>query len=154
MAKPVPDGYHTVTPYLTFQKAAQAIEFYKRVFGAEEVERMAGPDGKVMHAEIRIGDSIVMLGDEIPGMSTCRAPESLGATTVALFVYVPDVDKTFARATEAGCKVLKPLADMFWGDRFGQVQDPFGQQWGLATHKEDLTPDEVRKRAAAAMGKP
>ena len=150
--KPVPEGYHTVTPYLTVRDAAQAIDFYKRVFGAREVTRMPGPDGKsIMHAELRIGDSIVMLSDELPGMSTCHAPTSLGGTTVALFLYVPNVDATFKRAVDAGCKVLRPLADMFWGDRYGQLEDPFGNQWGLATHQEDLTPKEMKRRAQAAM---
>ncbi len=150
--KPVPAGYHTVTPYLTVRNAVDAIDFYKRVFGAKELMRMPGPDGKsIGHAELRIGDSVVMLSDEFPGMSTCRAPESLGGTTVALFLYVPDVDATFKRAVDAGCKVLKPLADMFWGDRYGQLEDPFGNQWALATHKEDVTPKEMKRRAQAAM---
>lgn len=150
--KPVPEGYHTVTPYLTVRDAAQAIDFYKRVFGATEIMRMPGPDGKsLVHAELRIGDSVVMLSDEMPGMSTCHAPTSLGGTTVALFLYVPNVDATFKRAVGAGCKVLRPLADMFWGDRYGQVEDPFGNQWALATHKEDVTPKEMKRRAQAAM---
>ncbi len=152
MAKPIPDGYHSVTPYLTVKGAAQAIDFYKRAFGARELERMPGPDGQsVMHAEIKVGDSVVMLSDEFPGVSTCKAPTSLGGSTALLFLYVPDVDTAFKRALDAGCKVSRPLADMFWGDRYGQVEDPFGNHWGLATHKEDLTPDELRKRAQAAM---
>ncbi len=150
--KPIPKGYHTVTPYLTVRDAAQAIDFYKRVFTAKELTRMPGPDGKnIVHAELRIGDSVVMLSDELPGMSTCRAPTSLGGTTVSLFLYVPNVDATFKRAVDAGCKVLRPLADMFWGDRYGQLEDPFGNQWGLATHKEDVTPKEMKRRAQAAM---
>jgi PhnB protein len=157
MAKPIPDGYRTVTPYITVKGAAQAIEFYKRAFGAQEHERMTGPDGKtVMHGEIKIGDSIVMLADEMPQMG-CRSPQTLGGCTGYIFLYVPDVDAAFKRAVEAGAKATMPPADMFWGDRFGTVEDPFGHQWGLGTHKEDLSPEEVRKRGAAAManmGKP
>lgn len=150
--KPVPAGYHSVTPYLTVRDATRAMDFYKRVFGAKELMRMSGQDGKsIVHAELRIGDSVVMLSDELPGMSTCRAPESLGGTTVALFLYVPNVDATFKRAVGAGCKILRPLADMFWGDRYGQIEDPFGNQWALATHKEDITPKEMKRRAQAAM---
>jgi PhnB protein len=113
---------------------------------------MPGPDGKsVMHAEMKIGDSIVMLSDELPGMSTCKSPQSLGGTTVGLFLYVRDVDHAFKRATDAGCKVLKSPEDMFWGDRFGSVVDPFGNQWSFATHKEDVPPKEMARRAQAAM---
>ena len=150
--KPIPAGYHTVTAYLTVRDAARAIDFYKRAFAAAETMRMASPDGKaVMHAELKIGDSVVMLSDEIPGMSTCRSPQSLGGTTVGLFLYVRDVDSAFKRAADAGCKVLKPLEDMFWGDRFGSLQDPFGNQWSMATHKEDVPPKEIARRAQAAM---
>jgi len=148
----VPKGYHTVTPYLTVRGGAEAIEFYKRALGAKELMRMPGQDGKsVMHAELRIGDSIVMLSDEVPGMSTTHAPTSLGGATSMLFLYVPNVDAAFKRAEDAGCKVLKPLADMFWGDRYGQLEDPFGNQWALATHKEDVSPKEMARRAQAAM---
>jgi PhnB protein len=151
MVKPIPDGYHTVTPYLTIKDAARAIEFYARAFGAQEVERMTGPDGKsVMHAEIRIGDSTVMLSDEFPGKGT-SSPQTLGGTTAAIFLYVPDVDKAFERAVHAGAKALMPPADMFWGDRFGTLVDPFGHEWAMATHKEDLSPEEIRRRGAAAM---
>ncbi len=149
--KPVPDGYHTVTPYLTVDDAVRALDFYKRAFGARETERMLGPGGRIMHAEIRLGDSVVMLSDEMPGMSTCRSAKSLGGTTTQIFLYVPDVDTAFKRAADAGCTVTMPLADMFWGDRYGKLEDPFGHQWGLATHKEDVSPDEIRKRGAAAM---
>ena len=148
---PIPAGYHSVTPYLTIRDAAQAIDFYKRALGAKELMRMPGPGGKVGHAELKIGDSIVMLSDEFPGTSTCHAPTSLGGATAMLFLYVPNVDAAFERAENAGCKVLKPLADMFWGDRYGQLEDPFGNQWGLATHKEDVTPKEMARRAQAAM---
>ncbi|MGH7268110.1 MAG: VOC family protein [Candidatus Rokuibacteriota bacterium] len=157
MAKPIPDGYRTATPYLTVKGAAQAIDFYERAFGAQEVERMTGPDGKsVMHAEIKIGDSIVMLSDELP-QGGCRSPQTLGGTTASIFLYVPDVDAAFKRALDAGAKAAMPPADMFWGDRFGKLVDPFGHEWGMATHKEDLSPEEIRKRGAAAMasmGKP
>src|SRR5258706_10261232 len=125
--KPIPAGYHTVTAYLTVRDAARALDFYKSAFGAVETVRMPGSDGKsVMHAELKIGDSIVMLSDEFPGMSTCRSPQSLGGTTVALFLYVHDVDVAFKRAANSGCKVLMELTDMFWGDRFGKLEDPFG----------------------------
>jgi len=151
MAKPIPDGYRTVTPYLTLTRTAQAIEFYKRAFGAQERERMTGPDGqRVMHAEIRIGDSFVMLSDELPQMGT-RSPETLGGTTASIFLYVPDVDAAFKRAVDAGAKAVMPPTDMFWGDRFAKLVDPFGHQWAMATHKEDLTPEEIRTRGAAAM---
>ncbi|MGH7312058.1 MAG: VOC family protein [Candidatus Rokuibacteriota bacterium] len=151
MAKPIPDGYRTVTPYITVRNGAEAIEFYTRAFGAEEIARMPGPDNKsIMHAELKIGDSIVMLSDEFPQGRT-RSPQSLGGSTGSLFLYVPDVDAAFKRALDAGATVAMPLADMFWGDRFGQVSDPFGHVWGLATHKEDVTPEEMRKRGQAAM---
>jgi len=149
---PVPPGYRTVTAYLTVKDGGAAIDFYKRAFGAKERQRMLAPDGKtVMHAELTIGDSIVMLSDEVPGMSTCRAPSSLGGTTGMLFLYLPNVDASVKRAVDAGCKVLMPAADMFWGDRFGKLEDPFGNQWGLATHKEDVGPAELKRRAQAAM---
>lgn len=153
MVKPIPQGYHTVTPYLTVKGAAQAIEFYKRAFGAQEVERMPGPDGKsVMHAELKIGDSIVMLSDEFPQMGT-RSPQTLGGSSGYLFLYVSDVDAAFKRAVDAGAKATMPPADMFWGDRFAKVSDPFGHEWGMATHKEDLSPEEIRKRGQAEMAK-
>jgi PhnB protein len=153
MAKPIPQGFHTVTPYITVKGAAQAIDFYKRAFGAEEVERIPGPDGKsVMHAEVKIGDSIVMLSDELPQAGS-RSPQTLGGSTGYLFLYVSDVDAAFKRAVDAGAKGAMPPADMFWGDRFGKVADPFGHEWGLATHKEDLSPDEIRRRGQAEMAK-
>jgi PhnB protein len=153
MARPVPEGYHSVTPYLIVRDAGGVIDFYTRALGAQELMRMPGPGGRVMHAEIKIGDSIVMLGDETPDKPECRAPHTSGVRNVALYVYVPDVDTAFKRAQGAGAKVVQPLADMFWGDRAGTVEDPAGHQWTLATHKEDLSPDEVRKRAEAAMRK-
>ena len=149
--KPIPDGYRTVTPYLTVQGAAKAIEFYKRAFGAHDEGRMDSPDGKrVIHAEIRIGDSMVMLSDEFPGMGA-RSPQALGGTTASIFLYVPDVDAAFKRAVDAGAKALMPPTDMFWGDRFGKLVDPFGHEWAMATHQEDLSDEEIRKRGAAAM---
>jgi PhnB protein len=147
MAKPIPDGYHTVTPYIIVRDAAKAIEFYKKAFGAEEVVRMPYPgSGKLMHAEIRVGDSMIMLSDESPEMGA-RGPETLGGASGSLMLYVDDVDAAFARALAAGCQVKMPVGDMFWGDRFGQVTDPFGHGWGLATHKEDVAPEEMDKRA-------
>jgi uncharacterized glyoxalase superfamily protein PhnB len=154
MAKPIPDGYHTVTASLTVRGADRAVAFYKKAFGAEELMRMPSTDGtKVMHAEIRIGDSIVMLADEFPEMNA-RSPEALGGTPGSLFLYVEDVDRVFARAVEAGGVVQVPVQDMFWGDRFGSVKDPFGHVWAIATHKQDLTPEQIREGAArrAAQG--
>ena len=151
--QPVPPGHHTVTAYLTVNDGARALEFYTRAFGAREVARMPGPGGKLMHAEFKIGDSFVMLSDEFPGMSSCKAPTSLGGTTVTMFLYVPDVDATFRRAVEAGCKVIAPVMDMFWGDRFGKLEDPFGNQWSMATHKEDVSPAEMAQRSQAFMAK-
>ena len=148
-AKAIPEGYHTITPHLTVRGADRAIEFYKRAFGAQELTRMPGPDGKgVIHAEIKIGDSIVFLNDELPDMRS-RSPQSLGGIASMLHLYVEDVDAAFKLAVEAGAQVRMPVADMFWGDRYGKVIDPFGHEWGLGTHKEDLTPEEIEKRAQA-----
>jgi uncharacterized glyoxalase superfamily protein PhnB len=150
MPKGVPAGYHTVTPYLCVKGAAKAIDFYKKAFGAEEVMRMTGPDGtSVMHAELKIGDSHIMLGDEWPGMY-CKSPQSLGGTAVNLHIYVEDVDKVFTRAIDAGCKPDMPLADMFWGDRYGSLIDPFGYVWNISQHVKDLTPEELQKAGEAA----
>ena len=142
----IPEGHHTVTPDLVFRETARAIEFYQRAFGARELMRFTMPDGKIGHAEIKIGDSIVMLCDENP-QGGCAAPASLHGTTAMFFLYVEDVDAAFARAVKAGATVVMPVADMFWGDRSGHVQDPFGHRWQLATHKEDLTPEQVTQRA-------
>ncbi len=151
--KPIPDGYHSVTPALTVRGAEQAIEFYKTAFGAEELVRFPGPDGKtIMHAEIKIGDSIIFVGEEYPNMGA-RAPQSLGGTTGSLYVYVEDADATFHQAVAAGAQVRVPLMDMFWGDRYGRVIDPFGHEWALATHKEDMTVEEIGKRAQAFFGR-
>ena len=145
----IPRGYHTVTPHLTVRGAADAIEFYRRAFGARERGRMPLPDGKtIMHAELQIGDSIVFLADEFPDMG-CRAPETLGGATGTLHLYVRDVDRAFQRAVAAGAEVRMPVADMFWGDRYAKVADPFGHEWGLATHKEDLSASEIARRAEA-----
>lgn len=146
--KPVPDGYHTVTPYLVVRDAAAALAFYAKAFGAEELFRMPGPGGVVMHAELKIGDSIVMLGEESPQMGT-SAPQTVGGTPVSLMVYLNDVDASFSRAAQAGCTVQMPPTDMFWGDRYGKLQDPFGHHWSLATHKEDVSPEDMAKRMAA-----
>jgi len=149
--KYIPDGYHTATPYLIVTGAARALEFYKQAFGAAEVVRMDGPDGKVMHAEIKIGDSHIMLADEFPDMDA-RSPQTIGGTPVSLMLYLEDADAVTARAVSAGAKLLRPVQDQFYGDRCGTIADPFGHKWTIATHKEDLSPEEVRKRAAALFG--
>ena len=154
--KPIPDGYHSVTPYLMVHDAASAIDFYQRAFGAKEVMRMNGPNGKIGHAELKIGDSMIMLADDMPQAGT-RSPQSLGGSSVGIFLYVKDVDSVFNQAVAAGARADMPLADMFWGDRYGRLTDPFGHQWSLATHKEDVAPAEMQKRAAdaaAKMGQP
>ena len=145
--KPIPDGYHTVTPHLVVRGAAKAIEFYAKAFGAEERFRMPGPDGSVMHAELSLGDSVVMLGEEAPQMGA-SSPQTIGGSPVSLLIYVKDVDASFARAERAGCTAQMPPTDMFWGDRYGKLVDPFGHHWALATHKEDLSPEEMAKRMA------
>jgi PhnB protein len=150
--KPIPDGYHNVTPYLVVDGAAKAIDFYKKVFGATEKMRMPGPGGKVGHAELTLGDSMIMLADEHPDMGH-RAPHAYGGSAVSLLVYVPDVDATVKTAIAAGAKVVRPVENQFYGDRMGTIEDPFGHQWSVATHVEDVPPEEMAKRAAAAMGK-
>ena len=149
---PVPAGYHTVTPVLICRNASGAIDFYKKAFGAKERMKMLGPDGTVAHAELRIGDSIVMLGDEMPQMGA-SAPETVGGSPVHIFLYVPNVDKLFAQAVAAGGTVEMPPMDMFWGDRYSKLSDPFGHKWSLATHIEDLSPKEMARRGAEAMAK-
>lgn len=144
----IPEGYHSVTPYLIIKGAAKALDFYQRAFGAKETVRMAGPGGKIMHAEMRIGDSMVMLADEHPEMNA-RSPESFGGSPVMIHLYVEDVDAVFNQAIAAGATVERPLADQFYGDRTGGVKDPFGYSWYVATHKEDVTPEEMKKRMAA-----
>jgi PhnB protein len=148
MVKPIPEGYHTVTPYLIVNGAAKAIEFYTRAFGAVEIERMEDPSGKVHHAEISIGDSRLMLADEHPEVGAL-CPETVGGSPVGIHVYVEDVDAVVAAAVAAGARLTRPVVDQFYGDRIGGITDPFGHRWHIATHQEDLTMDEVRRRAAA-----
>jgi PhnB protein len=148
--KPIPDGYPRVSAYLAIAGASGAIDFYRAVFGAEERVRMDGPDGKVGHAELQIGDSVVMLADEFPGMGA-PSPTTLGGTPVTLMVYVEDVDETFARALKAGATQVEPVEDKFYGDRSGQFLDPFGHRWNVASHVEDVSPEEMGKRAAEAV---
>jgi PhnB protein len=147
---PIPPGYHTVTPYLAIRKAARAIDFYKKAFGAAESYRLEAPDGSIAHAEIRIGDSPVMLSDENPEMGS-KSPQTLGGTPANLLLYVEDVDAAFRRAVAAGATATMPPADMFWGDRYGKLLDPFGHEWSLATHIEDLTPAQIAERARSAF---
>lgn len=147
--KSIPEGYHTATPYLIVKSAAKAIEFYKKAFGAEEMMRMLQPDGRIGHAEIKIGDSPIMLADEFPEKGA-SSPQSLGGSPVSILLYVEDVDAMFAQAVAAGAAVQRPVADQFYGDRTGGVIDPFGHVWYIATHKEDVSPEEMKKRAASA----
>jgi PhnB protein len=151
--KPTPDGYHTVTPYLIVRDADRALTFYRQAFGATETFRLEGPGGRIGHAEVKIGDSIVMLADEHPEMGA-RGPQSLGGTPVHLLVYVEDVDTQVQRAVAAGAKVVRPVKDQFYGDRSGTVEDPFGHSWTLATHKEDVSPAEMRRRMDELMRQP
>jgi uncharacterized glyoxalase superfamily protein PhnB len=150
MAQAIPEGYRSLTPYLRCRDAAAAIDFYKKAFGAEETVRMPGPDGKVMHAELKIGDSMLMLGEE-NAQHKMHSPLSLGGSGSGLHIYVNDVDKAWERATKAGCQVAMPLQNMFWGDRYGKLVDPFGHEWSIGTHIEDVPPEEMPKRAAEAM---
>ena len=148
---PIPKGYHTITPSLTCRDAAKAIDFYKKAFGAQELMRMPSPDGKIGHSEIKIGDSVVFISDEFPGRTAAPSPTATPRSSLVL--YVEDVDAVYNRAVSAGAKSTMPLQDMFWGDRFGNVVDPFGHQWGLATHIEDVAPDEIERRSAAFFAK-
>jgi PhnB protein len=148
--KPIPEGYHTVTPYLAVDDAAEAIEYYKKAFGATERVRMGAPDGRIGHAELEIGDSLVMLSDPFP-QATTRSPKELGGTTASIFMYVEDVDAVVKQAVDTGATITMEVADQFWGDRFGSVQDPFGHLWSIATHVEDVPPEEMAERAKAAM---
>jgi PhnB protein len=149
--KPIPEGYPQVTPYLIVDGANAAIEFYRNVFGARERMRMPAPEGRVGHAELEFGNSLVMLADEFPDMGV-RSPKATGGTPVTLSVYVEDVDAVFDAAVAAGATALRPVEDQFYGDRNGQFEDPFGHRWSVATHVEDVPPDEMEKRAAEAMG--
>jgi len=146
--QPIPPGFHTVTPTITVRNGAQAIEFYKKALGAEERMRMAGPDGKISHAELKIGDSIIFLTEENPAMG-CKSPQTLGGTSGGFYLYVEDVDRAFQRAVDAGGKVTMPVTDMFWGDRFGSFVDPYGQTWSLSTHTQDMTEQETEEGAKA-----
>jgi PhnB protein len=146
----IPQGYHSVTPYLIIKGATQAIEYYKKVFGATEVFRMDAPGGKVGHAELQIGDSRIMLADENPSMGQGHSSAtSIGASPVSLYIYIPDVDRVVERAVAAGAKIIRPVQDQFYGDRSGFLQDPFGHFWGIATHVEDVSPQEMEKRMKA-----
>ena len=149
--KPIPEGYPRVTPYLIVDGGAAAIDFYSKVLGATERMQMPGPDGKIGHAELEIGDSVVMLADEHPEMDAV-GPKSVGGTPVTIHVYVEDVDDTFKRAIDAGAKELRGVEDQFYGDRSGQFEDPFGHKWSVATHVEDVPPEEMEKRVAAMSG--
>lgn len=143
-----PEGYHTATPYLTITGAAAAIEYYRRAFGAVEVLRLADPAGGVLHAEVRIGDSVIMLGEDAPQWGV-RSPQALGGTACSVMLYVDDVDATYAAALEAGGTPASPVQDQFYGDRSGSLHDPFGHRWIVATHVEDVSPEEIARRAAA-----
>ncbi|MBV9302917.1 MAG: VOC family protein [Acidobacteriaceae bacterium] len=150
--KPIPEGYHTATPYLVVNDGNRALEFYKKAFGAKETVRMSGPGGKIGHAEFKIGDSMIMLSDEMPGSGN-RSAQSLGGSPVGIFLYVENVDSVFQQAVNAGAKADMPPQDMFWGDRFGKLTDPFGHNWSVATHIEDVAPEEMKKRADAFAAK-
>jgi len=147
--RPIPENFHTVTPSLIVKDAAKAIDFYKKALGAQELFRMAAPGGKIGHAELKIGDSVIFISDEFPGMGVTKSPQSLGGTTGGLNIYVPNVDQVFQQAIAAGGKETMPVADMFWGDRFGSFTDPFGHVWSVMTHVEDVKPEDIEKRAQA-----
>jgi PhnB protein len=149
--EPIPNGYHTVTPYLTVKGGATAMEFYQKAFGAKEIMRLPGPDGKVMHAEIQIGDSRIMFADEFPEMGAV-SPATLGGCASQLMLYVVNVDEFVERAVAAGAKMVRPVQDQFYGDRSGTVSDPFGHRWTIATHVEDVSEEELQKRMAAMGG--
>jgi len=150
--KPVPEGYHTLTPFLTVRDAARAIEFYKQAFGAEERGVAKGPDGKVMHAELKIGDSIIMLGDEYPDFGSL-SPQSIGGSGMGLHIYLDGVDAAFDRAVKAGAQVEMPVMDQFWGDRYGKLTDPFGHKWSIGTHIKDMSPAEMKQGMDDAIAK-
>ena len=148
----IPQGYNSVTPYLIVKGAAQAIDYYKKVFGATEIMRMPGPDGKIGHAELKIGTSQIMLADETPSMGVGHmSADTVGGSPVSLYVYLPNVDDVVKRATEEGAKLLRPVEDQFYGDRSGFIQDPFGHLWGIATHIEDVSPNEMKERMKKVM---
>jgi PhnB protein len=151
MVKSIPEGYHSVTPSFTFKDSQKAIDFYKKAFGAKVLDLMKSPDGRgIMHATIQIGNSILMMGDEMPGAENCaKSAETLGSSPISLYIYVPDPDAVFKQAVAAGGTAAMPVADMFWGDRAGSIRDPFGYSWMVATHKQDLTNEQIRKGAEA-----
>jgi PhnB protein len=149
-AKPIPDEYHSVTPYLVFKDAARAIEFYKNAFGAKEAFRLSEPSGKIGHAEITVGNSRIMLADEYPDFGAL-SPQTIGGSPVRIHLYVEDSDKIFKQAVKAGGTILRPVADQFYGDRSGMIADPFGYSWNIATHKEDVSPEEMQRRWTAAL---
>ena len=155
MVQSIPNGYHTVTPSFTFKDSKKAIEFYKKAFGAKVLDLMPDPSGhRTMHATMQIGSSIVMMGDEMPGAENrAKSAETLGSSPVSLYIYVPDADAAFKQAVAAGGTATMPVADMFWGDRAGQIKDPFGYMWMIGTHKQDLTNDEIQKGAEAFFAK-
>jgi uncharacterized glyoxalase superfamily protein PhnB len=148
--QPVPDGFRTITPHIVIRDARRAIEWYRQAFGAEVISICGSPDEPVPHAEIRIGDSVLMICDEFPDMGI-KSPLTLGGSPIKLHLYVPDVDAWFKRAMDAGAKPTMPVQDMFWGDRYGKIADPFGHEWGIATHKEDVSPEEIERRSVEAM---
>jgi PhnB protein len=150
--KPIPDGHHTVAPYLAIKNAVSALEFYKKAFGATETYKLIVPDGRLGHAEIRLGDSLIMLSDEFPEFGG-KAPEALGGSPVSIHLYVEDVDAFVKRAVAAGARERKPVADQFYGDRSGQLEDPYGHLWWVATHKEDVAPEEMQKRVQALFAR-
>jgi PhnB protein len=148
--KPIPEGYHTVTPYLAVDDAAEAIDYYKKVFGAKERVRMDAPGGKIGHAELEVGDSLVMLSDPFP-QASAKPPQELGGTSVSVFLYVEDVDAVVKQAVDSGATITMEVADQFWGDRMGTFRDPFGHSWSVGTHVEDVPPAEMAERAKSAM---
>jgi PhnB protein len=150
--KPIPEGYHTLTPFLTVRNAERAIEFYKQAFGAQARGVAKGPDGKVMHAEVKIGDSVIMLSDEYPEFGSL-SPQSVGGSPMGLHIYIENVDAAFDRAVKAGAQVEMPVADQFWGDRYGKLKDPFGHKWSIATHVKDMSADEMKRSMDDAMSK-
>jgi uncharacterized glyoxalase superfamily protein PhnB len=150
--KPIPEGYHTLTPFLTVRNAERAIEFYKQAFGAQERSVAKGPDGKVMHAEVKIGDSVIMLSDEFPEFGSL-SPQSVGGSPMGLHIYIENVDAAFDRAVKAGAQVEMPVSDQFWGDRYGKLKDPFGHKWSIATHVKDMSADEMKRSMDDAMAK-
>lgn len=153
MVKPIPDGFHSATPSLVVGDSKKAIEFYKNAFGAKEIYQFPGPNGKIMHAMIQIGDSIIMMSDEFPDMGA-RSPKSIGGTPITIHLYVEDADKTYNQAINAGANVVMPIMDAFWGDRYGLVADPDGHSWAIATHQKDMSPEEMRKAGEAFFCNP